>query len=195
MKTIEKELEREDLPERERPSLEKHYAGSVEDLEKAESALVAKQDELKKAMDKRDYINMKIFILEENLALKEEQDAKSKGRVETSPSSSPHRKILGEQIDETCPNAEDLFATYNDLKEGISKLGDMIKRMKDPKKRLKLSKSRDKFMGTSSKLVREFRFARYKCTHAKELQTGFGWQLQSSLTWGVAQSVWQMFFK
>ncbi|KAH6564975.1 hypothetical protein BASA62_007594 [Batrachochytrium salamandrivorans] len=104
-------------------------------------------------------------------------------------------KYWGEQIDETCPNAEDLFDAYNDLKEGIFKLDDVRKSAKNHKKKLELSKTRDKFMGTSDNLVGEFIFARYKCDHAKELQTEFGWQLQSSLTWGVVQSVWQIFSK
>ncbi|KAH6589560.1 hypothetical protein BASA50_009971 [Batrachochytrium salamandrivorans] len=195
MKTIEEQLKRTDLPERERLSLEKHYTGSVEDLEKAESALVAKQKQLEEAKKQRYGMEVKLDILEENLALKEEQDAKSKGRVETSSGSKPHRKILGEQIDETCPNAEDLFDAYNDLKEGIFKLDDVRKSAKNHKKKLELSKTRDKFMGTSDNLVGEFIFARYKCDHAKELQTEFGWQLQSSLTWGVVQSVWQIFSK
>ncbi|KAH6589556.1 hypothetical protein BASA50_009967 [Batrachochytrium salamandrivorans] len=194
METIEEQLKRTDLPERERLSLEGHYAGSVDDLKKAESALVAKKQQLDEAKKKRDCMNMKILILDENLEQKEEQDAKSKGRVETSPGPNPHRKILEEQIDETCPNANSLFAIHNDINEGISKLYYMIKRTKDPKIG-KVSKTRNKFMGIRDKLVIEFIFARYKCIHAKELQEEFGWRSLNSLALEVVQSVWQMFFK
>ncbi|KAH9270550.1 hypothetical protein BASA83_007363 [Batrachochytrium salamandrivorans] len=152
MKTIEKQLKRKDLLEGEKPGLEKHYAGSVNDLEKAQNALVAKQKQLDEAIDQRYRMEVKLDILNENLEQKAEQDAKDKSKMDASSGSNPHRKILGEQIDETCPNAEDLFATYNDLKEGIFKLDDVIKRMKDPKKS-KLSKSRDKFVRASNKLL------------------------------------------
>ncbi|KAH6565901.1 hypothetical protein BASA50_006148 [Batrachochytrium salamandrivorans] len=196
MKTIEKELERTDLPEYERPGLEKHYAGSVDDLKKAESALVAKKEELKEATQGYSCINIKILILEENLKQKEEQDAKSKSKTGASPSSSPHRDILQKQIDETCPNVDDLLAIYSYINEGISKLDGMIKkRAKNSKKRLELVQPRNKFMGSSNKLASKFGFVRCECDHAKELQAEFGWQLQSSLTWGVVQSVWQIFSK
>ncbi|KAH9264632.1 hypothetical protein BASA83_011884 [Batrachochytrium salamandrivorans] len=61
-------------------------------------------------------------LLEENLALKEEQDVKDKSKTGASSSSSPHRDILQKQIDEDCPNSVGLFAAYSDIKEGISKL-------------------------------------------------------------------------
>ncbi|KAH6563973.1 hypothetical protein BASA62_008164 [Batrachochytrium salamandrivorans] len=51
MKEIEEQLQRKDLSESERPGLEKCYAGSVNDLEKAQSAQIPKQQQLEKAME------------------------------------------------------------------------------------------------------------------------------------------------
>ncbi|KAH6600541.1 hypothetical protein BASA61_002251 [Batrachochytrium salamandrivorans] len=194
MEEIEKELKKTGLPRGERSSLEGHYAGSVDDLKKAQSALVDKKEDLRKAMKKRSCMEVKLDILNETLEQKAEQDAKDKSKTGASPSSNPHRKILGEQIDETCPNAADLFATYNDLREGVFKLDDVRKRVKNPRKS-KLSKARDNFVNPYNKLLGEFRVANCKCTHAKEFQADFGWQLQSSLTERVTQSVRQMFSK
>ncbi|KAH6567739.1 hypothetical protein BASA50_002835 [Batrachochytrium salamandrivorans] len=195
MKTIEEQLKRKDLSRGERSSLEKHYAESANDLEKAESALVAKKEDLGKAREQRYRVWIKLNILNENLERKTEQDAKSKSKTGASPGSNPHRDILQKQIDETCPNAEDLFATYNDLDEGIFKLYDVKTRAKNPKKQLELSKTRDKFVGSSDKLAREFGFAQCKCDHAKKFQVEFGWQSQNSLAVIVVQSFWQMFSK
>ncbi|KAH6563467.1 hypothetical protein BASA60_010711 [Batrachochytrium salamandrivorans] len=195
MKTIEEQLKRKDLLEGERPGLEKHYAGSVNDLKKAESALVAKQDELKKAKKQRYGIWIKLGILEENLKREAEQDAKNKSKTDASSSSNPHRDILQKQIDEDCPNDADLSVAYDDIDEGVDKLDDMIDKAKNPKKKLELSKTRNKVVEASNKFAREIEFVRYKCFHAKKMQEEFGWQLQSSLTWGVVQSVWQIFSK
>ncbi|KAH9249947.1 hypothetical protein BSLG_004678 [Batrachochytrium salamandrivorans] len=190
MRDIEKELKRKNLPEYERPGLEKHYAGSVEDLEKAQAALTAKKQQLDEARNQRYGIWMKINILNENLKRKTEQDANNQHRIDASTSSNPHREILQEQIDETCPNAEDLFAADNDIKEGIDKLDDVIKRTQYPKKRLELVRPRNKFVRASDKLFEEFRFAECKCIHVREFQADFGWQLQSSLAVRVVQSFW-----
>ncbi|KAH6574070.1 hypothetical protein BASA60_005705 [Batrachochytrium salamandrivorans] len=163
MEEIEKELKKTGLPRGERSSLEGHYAGSVDDLKKAQSALVAKNEDLIKVMEQCYDTVIKINILEENLALKAEQDAKSKGRMETSPSSNPHRDILQKQIDEDCPNADSLFAVYDDIDEGASKLDDMIDKAKNPKKQLELIQSRNKVVEASNELAREIEFMRYKC--------------------------------
>ncbi|KAH6589005.1 hypothetical protein BASA50_010333 [Batrachochytrium salamandrivorans] len=187
MKDIEKELKRKNLPEYERPGLEKHYAGSVEDLEKAQAALTAKKQQLDEARNQRYGIWMKINILNENLKREAEQDANNQHRIDASTSSNPHREILQEQIDETCPNAEDLFAADNDIKEGIDKLDDVIKRTQYPKKRLELVRPRNKFVRASDKLFEEFRFAECKCIHVREFQADFGWQLQSSLAYVTRQ--------
>ncbi|KAH9266680.1 hypothetical protein BASA83_010355 [Batrachochytrium salamandrivorans] len=170
MKDIEKELKRKNLPEYERPGLEKHYAGSVEDLEKAQAALTAKKQQLDEARNQRYGIWMKINILNENLKRKTEQDANNQHRIDASTSSNPHREILQEQIDETCPNAEDLFAADNDIKEGIDKLDDVIKRTQYPKKRLELVRPRNKFVRASDKLFEEFRFAECKCIHNRKVR-------------------------
>ncbi|KAH9264202.1 hypothetical protein BASA83_012342 [Batrachochytrium salamandrivorans] len=166
-----------------------------QEIKKAQSALVAKNEDLIKVMEQCYDTVIKINILEENLALKAEQDAKSKGRMETSPSSNPHRDILQKQIDEDCPNADSLFAVYDDIDEGASKLDDMIDKAKNPKKQLELIQSRNKVVEASNELAREIEFMRYKCIHAKEMQEEFGWQSLNSLTWGVVQSVWQIFSK
>ncbi|KAH6589795.1 hypothetical protein BASA50_009765 [Batrachochytrium salamandrivorans] len=78
MKTIEKQLKKKDLSEDERWDLQNHYAGSVDDLKKAESALIPKKQQLEEAGDNAIVCEVKINILEENLERKTEQDAKSK---------------------------------------------------------------------------------------------------------------------
>ncbi|KAH6601364.1 hypothetical protein BASA61_001996 [Batrachochytrium salamandrivorans] len=134
MKTIEKELKRKDLSEDERLDLQNHYAESVDDLKKAESAQIPKKKQLDEAGEQRYCIEVKLNILEENLERKTEQDAKSKSKTEVSPGSSSHRDILQNQIDETFHDASDLSAANHGIKEGVDKLNDVIKRMKDSKK-------------------------------------------------------------
>ncbi|KAH6587950.1 hypothetical protein BASA50_010969 [Batrachochytrium salamandrivorans] len=53
MKEIEEELKKKDLPEGEKPSLEKHYDESVDDLEKHGSAQIPKHEQLKEARNQR----------------------------------------------------------------------------------------------------------------------------------------------
>ncbi|KAH6561298.1 hypothetical protein BASA62_009907 [Batrachochytrium salamandrivorans] len=195
MEHIEEQLKRKDLPEYERPGLEKHYAESVDDLEKAEDAVTAKQEQLDEAIDQRYDMEVKLNILEENLERKTEQDAKDKGKTGASPSLSPHRDILQEQMNEAFPNADDLLIVYSDIEKGRDKLNDVIKRAKNHKKQLELSKTWDKFVDPFDNLVGEFIFARYKCDHAKEFQADFGWQSLNSLTWEAVQSFWQIFSK
>ncbi|KAH6576954.1 hypothetical protein BASA60_004297 [Batrachochytrium salamandrivorans] len=170
MKTIEKELERTDLPERERPGLEKHYADAVKDWEKAKSALVAKKEELKHATQGYNCMWVKLDILEETLALKTEQDAKSKDKTEVSPGSNPHRDILQKQIDEAFQDTADLSAADNNIKEGISKLDDVRKRTKDSKK--KLDKTWEKFVSPSSKLAIEVLFTKDRRVSYKRVPDG-----------------------
>ncbi|KAH9263717.1 hypothetical protein BASA83_012866 [Batrachochytrium salamandrivorans] len=115
MKTIEKELKRKDLSEDERLDLQNHYAESVDDLKKAESAQIPKKKQLDEAGEQRYCIEVKLNILEENLERKTEQDAKSKSKTEVSPGSSSHRDILQNQIDETFHDASDLSAANHVL--------------------------------------------------------------------------------
>ncbi|KAH6581728.1 hypothetical protein BASA61_008947 [Batrachochytrium salamandrivorans] len=188
MKEIEEQLKRTDLLEGERPGLEKHYTGSVNDLEKAQNALVAKQDELKEARNQHYGIWIKINILEENLALKEEQDVKDKSKTGASSSSSPHRDILQKQIDEDCPNSVGLFAAYSDIKEGISKLDDMIKRTKNPKKKLELSKTRNKVAKAFNKLPREKLLSTSIAHLVVECEQVTGHRIQSGLVPAIQKS-------
>ncbi|KAH9247465.1 hypothetical protein BASA81_014948 [Batrachochytrium salamandrivorans] len=118
MKTIEEQLKRKDLPESERPGLEKHYAGSVKDLEKAQVALTAKQKQLDEARIQRYDMWIKINILNENLKREAEQDAKDKSKTGASSSSSPHRDILQKQIDEAFQDAEDLLCCRYEYQGG-----------------------------------------------------------------------------
>ncbi|KAH9251202.1 hypothetical protein BASA81_010981 [Batrachochytrium salamandrivorans] len=129
MKTIEDQLKKKDLPEDERWDLQNHYAGSVNDLKKAENALIPKQKQVKEAVEQRYGMGVKINILNENMERKTEQDAKSKSKTEVSPGSSSHRDILQNQIDETFRDASDLSAANHGIKEGVDKLNDVIKRI------------------------------------------------------------------
>ncbi|KAH9250021.1 hypothetical protein BASA81_012214 [Batrachochytrium salamandrivorans] len=101
-----------------KPGLEKHYAESVDDLEKAEDAVTAKQEQLDEAIDQRYDMEVKLNILEENLERKTEQDAKDKGKTGASPSLSPHRDILQEQMNEASQDADDLLIVYSDIEKG-----------------------------------------------------------------------------
>ncbi|KAH9244508.1 hypothetical protein BASA81_018087 [Batrachochytrium salamandrivorans] len=70
MKDIEEQLQRKDLSEGEIWDLQKHYAGSMDDLKKAQSAQIPKQQQLEEARNQRyDYV-VKINILNENLKRK-----------------------------------------------------------------------------------------------------------------------------
>ncbi|KAH9244562.1 hypothetical protein BASA81_018029 [Batrachochytrium salamandrivorans] len=122
MKEIEEQLQRKDLSESERPGLEKCYAGSVNDLEKAQSAQIPKQQQLEKARNQRYDTVIKIDILDENLEREMEQDARDKSKMDASSSSSPHREILQKQINEGLQDAEDLVISDMDIKRGILNL-------------------------------------------------------------------------
>ncbi|KAH6585468.1 hypothetical protein BASA61_006815 [Batrachochytrium salamandrivorans] len=133
MKDIEEQLQRKDLSEGEIWDLQKHYAGSMDDLKKAQSAQIPKQQQLEEARNQRyDYV-VKINILNENLKRKKKQDAKDKSKTGTSSSLSPHRDILQEQMNEAFQDADDLYISDQSIKEGVDKLDDVIKRTKNPK--------------------------------------------------------------
>ncbi|KAH6585436.1 hypothetical protein BASA61_006783 [Batrachochytrium salamandrivorans] len=154
MKDIEEELKKKDLPEGEKPSLEKHYDESVGDLEKAQSAQIPKHKQLKEAFDQRCFMWIKINILKENLERKAEQDAKDKSKTGASSSSNPHRDILQKQINEALQDANDLYMADQDFKYGLSTFDDVITRTKDPKKS-KLYEIWKKFAATRQKIARE----------------------------------------
>ncbi|KAH6566844.1 hypothetical protein BASA62_006474 [Batrachochytrium salamandrivorans] len=180
IKTIEKQLKKKDLSEDERWDLQNHYAESVDDLKKAESALIPKKQQLDEAGGQRYCIEVKLNLLEETLKRKTEQDAKSKDRTGVSPGSSSYKDILQSQIDETFHDASDLSASNQGINEGISKLDDVIKRTKDPKIS-KLDKTWDKLTGIRKKLMIESDSMQDQYFHTKELQSDFNWPSQNSL--------------
>ncbi|KAH6585469.1 hypothetical protein BASA61_006816 [Batrachochytrium salamandrivorans] len=96
MKDIEEQLQRKDLSEGEIWDLQKHYAGSMDDLKKAQSAQIPKQQQLEEARNQRYDTVIKLGILEENLKREAEPDAKDKSKMDASSSLSPHRDILQE---------------------------------------------------------------------------------------------------
>ncbi|KAH6573809.1 hypothetical protein BASA50_002507 [Batrachochytrium salamandrivorans] len=191
MKDIKGQLKREDLLEGEKPKLEKHYDESVDDLEKAQSAVVAKKQQLKEASNQSYDIWMKVHILDENLDREAEQDARDKSKTGASSSLNPHRDILQEQINEGFQDANDLYMADQDILSGISKLDDVITRTKDPKKS-KLYETWKKVMFTHQKLVREVGLSKGWGHCTEELQTEFGWPTQNSLALRMYQSYWQM---
>ncbi|KAH6589547.1 hypothetical protein BASA50_009958 [Batrachochytrium salamandrivorans] len=192
MKTIEDQLKKKDLSEDERWDLQNHYAGSVNDLKKAENAQIPKKKQLEEARGQRYCMWVKINILEENMERKTEQDAKSKSKTEVSPDSSSYKDILHEQINETFYDASDLCAADHGIKEGISKLDDVRKRTKDPK-RDKLDKTWEKFTGIRKELMIEALSMKDRHFHTKELQSDLNWPSHNSLAVRLYQSVWQTF--
>ncbi|KAH9244510.1 hypothetical protein BASA81_018089 [Batrachochytrium salamandrivorans] len=189
MKEIEEQLERKDLPESEIWDLQKHYAGSMDDLKKAQSALVAKQKQLKEAREQRYDTVIKLGILEENLKREAEQSVRDKSKTGASSSLSPHRDILQKQINEVFRDTGDLYMAYKDISSGISKLDEVIDRAKNPKKN-KLDKIWDKLVDIHQKFVTEIGLTIDQRPRTKELQAGFGWTSQNSLVWDLYQSYW-----
>ncbi|KAH9270527.1 hypothetical protein BASA83_007340 [Batrachochytrium salamandrivorans] len=187
MKDIEEQLQRKDLSEGEIWDLQKHYAGSMDDLKKAQSAQIPKQQQLEEARNQRyDYV-VKINILNENLKRKKKQDAKDKSKTGTSSSLSPHRDILQEQMNEAFQDADDLYISDQSIKEGVDKLDDVIKRTKNPKIS-KLYKTWDKFTATRVKYIKQVGSAIDQRSRTKELQAEFGWTSQNSRVWDLYQS-------
>ncbi|KAH6561341.1 hypothetical protein BASA50_002674 [Batrachochytrium salamandrivorans] len=189
MEEIEKELKRTDLLEGEKPSLEGHYTGSVNDLEKAGSALIPKQQQLDEAVVQSYDAVIKLLILKENLKREAEQSVRDKSKTGASSSLSPHRDILQKQINEGFQDAEDLFDADDDIEKGTDKLDDMIKRAKNSKKN-KLDKIHEKLIGSRKKLVKKTFFSKHWWFRAKDLQKGFGWSSQNSLVVRLYQSFW-----
>ncbi|KAH6564288.1 hypothetical protein BASA50_010964 [Batrachochytrium salamandrivorans] len=189
MEDIKEELKKKNLPEGEKPKLEKHYVESVDDLEKAKSARIPKQQQLDDAFDQRYDLWIKARMLKETLALKEEQDARDKSKTDASPSLSPYRDILQEQINEAFQSANDLYMAHKDISSGISKLDEVIDRAKDPKKN-KLYEAWKKVMFTRQKLAKQVGLSKIQGHHAEELQTEFGWPTQNSLVTRLYQSLW-----
>ncbi|KAH6593026.1 hypothetical protein BASA50_007659 [Batrachochytrium salamandrivorans] len=187
-------LEENIVVDDEKLDLEKQYDTAVEDWQKAHDTLITKTDDLIRAEEKRNGIEIKLLILNENIERqKKEQEAHSKGQMKASPGSSSHREILEKQIDETCRNADDLSAANKDVSESIDRLDDIMKRTNDPKKKLELSQTRDKFLDSRDFFVREVEFAQGRCGHARVLQAEIGWKPQTSLAGGVVQSLLQKF--
>ncbi|KAH6580808.1 hypothetical protein BASA50_011000 [Batrachochytrium salamandrivorans] len=187
MKDIEEQLQRKDLSEGEIWDLQKHYAGSMDDLKKAQSAQIPKQQQLEEARNQRyDYV-VKINILNENLKRKKKQDAKDKSKTGTSSSLSPHRDILQEQMNEAFQDADDLYISDQSIKEGVDKLDDVIKRTKNPKIS-KLYETWDKFTATRVKYIKQVGSAIDQRSRTKELQAEFGWTSQNSRVWDLYQS-------
>ncbi|KAH9244504.1 hypothetical protein BASA81_018083 [Batrachochytrium salamandrivorans] len=182
-------LEREDLPEDERPNLQSHYVDAVKDLEKAQSALMAKQQQLKEAREQRYSVWVKVRILEENLEQKAERNAKDKSKTGASSSLNPHRDILQKQINEGLQDANDLVMADQDILSGMSTFDDVITRTKGPKKN-KLEKIWKKFVVPRQKIVREVGSSKGWGDRAGELQTELGWPTQNSRVWNLYQSFW-----
>ncbi|KAH6587981.1 hypothetical protein BASA50_011001 [Batrachochytrium salamandrivorans] len=189
MKDIEEQLQRKDLSEGEIWDLQKHYAGSMDDLKKAQSAQIPKQQQLEEARNQRYDTVIKLGILEENLKREAEPDAKDKSKTDASSSLSPHRDILQEQINEALQDAEDLFISDQGIMSGISKLDEVITRTKNPKKN-KLDKIWVKLVGIRQKFAIEIGLTRAQRSRTKELQAGFGWPPQSSLAVRMYQLFW-----
>ncbi|KAH6566558.1 hypothetical protein BASA50_008864 [Batrachochytrium salamandrivorans] len=188
MERLVKVLKDDSLSEVDKSKVKQLHADAAEDWSEANAALVAKKKELKEATKQLDCMKMKIFILNENIELQLEQDARSKGPIEASPGSNPHREILEEQADEAYQDFSDLSDVNKNIREGLSKLDSVIDRTEDPKKELELLDTWNKFRIPSNKLLDETKLVKCKCIHAREFQTELGWQSLSSQVWGAFKS-------
>ncbi|KAH9266213.1 hypothetical protein BASA84_001257 [Batrachochytrium salamandrivorans] len=141
-------------------------------------------------MEEYSDVEIQLHILEETLEQKKEQNDKHQGQMGASPGSSSHREIMQEQLDKACQNHDDLFAANVGLKESVYELDGVADREKDLEKQFELSQVRGKAAESHNKLLKELSFAKHKCTHAREFQDGFGWQLLSLQVVRVFKLFW-----
>ncbi|KAH6566564.1 hypothetical protein BASA60_009420 [Batrachochytrium salamandrivorans] len=134
MEGLESILERNYLIGDEKSKTKTLYATAKNDWKKENDALMFKQKQLKEATDKRDGMEIKIFILEETIEQKTEHDARSRDQTKASPGPSSYREILQNQIDVAFRDADDLFIVNKAINEGIYIIGDVIHRAEESKK-------------------------------------------------------------
>ncbi|KAH9247637.1 hypothetical protein BASA81_014769 [Batrachochytrium salamandrivorans] len=180
VKDIEEELKNDSLPRDKKSDLIKQSNCALDDWKYARRVLTAKQEILIKAIEQRNYVEMKLSILEENIEQQPVQVINDQDPMGVSYDSNLPREILERQIGEFCRYAADLSAANNDLDVGIHKFDGVVDRTKNPKKKLELTQPRNSVVRPSNKLYDEAKLARYKCTYAKEFQTEFGWMPKSS---------------
>ncbi|KAH9276243.1 hypothetical protein BASA83_001518 [Batrachochytrium salamandrivorans] len=191
MEKLEKELETDHVPGDEESEVKKQHNRAPENWKKTQGALMDKKKRnLKDAMEQRNDVEIQLHILEETLEQKKEQDDKHQGQMGASPGSNPHREIMQEQLDKACQNHGDLFAANVGLKESVYELDGVADREKDPEKQFELRQVRGKVAGSHNKLLKELSFVKHKCTHARELQDDFGWQLLSLQVVRVFKLFW-----
>ncbi|KAH6583367.1 hypothetical protein BASA60_001491 [Batrachochytrium salamandrivorans] len=187
-------LEKNIVVDDEKLDLEKQYDTAVKNWQKAHDILITKTDDLIRAEEKRNGIEIRLLILNENIERqKKEQEVHSKGQMKASPGLDRSREILEKQIDEACRNADDLSAANKDVNEILSKLDDVIDKTNDPRKELELSQTRDRFLDSRNFFVKEVEFSQVRCGHARVLQAEIGWKPQTSPAGRGVRSLWRTF--
>ncbi|KAH6566563.1 hypothetical protein BASA50_008859 [Batrachochytrium salamandrivorans] len=192
MEGLESILERNYLLGDEKSKTKTLYATAKNDWKKANDALMFKQKQLKEATDKRDGMEIKISILEENIEQKTEQDAHNRDQTKASPGSRSYREILQNQIDVAFRDADDLFAANKAINEGIYRIGDVIHRAEESKKN-PTRKLRDNFREPHQRLTGMMKSTQGQCVYTRELQVELGWQTLSSRVGGMYWSLLQRF--